>query len=277
MTPAAAVTVTRQTVSRLRSTLARSAARAHARAVVASASRACGAHVHARRSTRRFCSSPCRQAAYRAGRRPMLAPIAHQRRIRKREAALDPRPQMVSLEGSKVERVSFAEARAIIVRCEWLRSMPSGTRACYGLRTPSGELAGVAVFAANPGQKAAMCAAASIAKRRSASRAAPASIGRRRTQPASDLARRQACSSRSRLEDFCAYVEAMAGEIGTVYQAAGWLYLGVGVGRRGRSSHWRFFSRDEGRWHAERAIGKRRLKPADLRADPGWVAERTFD
>ena len=148
--PPAAVTVTAREAARRRSTQARSAMRAHARAEVASACRACGEHVHARRSTRRYCSSPCRQRAYRAGRRPMLVPVAHQRRIREREAARDPRPLMATLEGCTVERIPFAEAKAIIPRHEWLGSMPPGTRACYGLKTPDGELAGVAVFAAGP-------------------------------------------------------------------------------------------------------------------------------
>ena len=155
MTMDAAVTVTRHTASRLRSTLARSAARAYARAEVAAACRACGEHVNARRSTRRFCSRSCRQRAYRTGRRPMLAPIAHQRRIRDAEAAPDPRPQMATLEGSTVEQISYAEAKLVILRYEWLRLMPTVARACYGLKAPSGELVGVVVFACGPAPESA--------------------------------------------------------------------------------------------------------------------------
>ncbi len=143
----AAVTVTARTAARLRSTQARSAMRAHARAVVCHACQACGGSTNATRSTRRFCSSPCRQGAYRAGRRPIVAPIAHQRRIREREAAADPRPQMESLDGCTVVEVPFAEAKAIIVRHEYLGSMPPMVRGCYGLRAPSGELIGAVVFA----------------------------------------------------------------------------------------------------------------------------------
>jgi hypothetical protein len=146
----AAVSVTTQAAARVRSTQARSAMRAHARTKVASACRACGEHVHAQKSTRRYCASPCRQRAYRAGRRPLVAPVAHQRRIRDREAALDPRPVMASLEGCTVAQIPFADAKALITRYEWLGSMPTGPRACYGLRTPGGELAGVAVFAHGP-------------------------------------------------------------------------------------------------------------------------------
>jgi hypothetical protein len=88
----------------------------------------------------------------------MLAPIAHQRRIREREAANDPHPTMATLEGCTVEQIPFAEAKAIVSQYEWLRTMPTVTRACHGLRTPEGELAGVAVFAAGPApESGALC------------------------------------------------------------------------------------------------------------------------
>ena len=60
----------------------------------------------------------------------------------------------------------------------------------------------------------------------------------------------------------------MAGEIGTVYQAANWLYLGVGVGRSKGRGRWRFFNRREGRWRSERSLRKRRLELAELRSHP---------
>jgi hypothetical protein len=121
--------------------------------------RACGSRLAANRSTRRYCSGACKQAAWRAGRKHLLAPVAHQRRIRDVEAAREPRPRMESLAGAKVEQFTYAEAKAIVVRYEWLRSMPTGTRACYELRTASGELAGAVVFAAGPCPRAATYAA----------------------------------------------------------------------------------------------------------------------
>jgi hypothetical protein len=137
----AAASVTPQTAARTRFSLARSATRARARTVIASACRACGdGIVDVQRSTRRFCSGACRQRAYRAGRRPLLVPVAHQRRIRDIEAARDPRPVMTSLEGCAVEQIPHAEAKALITRYEWLGSMPIAPRVCCGLRTPSGEL-----------------------------------------------------------------------------------------------------------------------------------------
>ena len=149
---AAAVSVTGRTAARMRSTQARSTMRAHARIQVASACRACGEHVDARRSTRRFCSGACRQAAWRSE-RPLPRPVAHQRRIREREAARDPRPAdgySRRLHG----RAKFRSPRPrrSITRYEWLGSMPTGPRACYGLKdSRDGELASASwSFAARP-------------------------------------------------------------------------------------------------------------------------------
>ena len=132
--PAAAIIVTAQTTARLRSTQARAAMRAHARAEVASECRACGEPRRRAPIDPPLLLQPCRQLAYRAGRRPMLAPVAHQRRMRDREAALEPRPQMATLKGCTVEQITYAEAKALIIRYEWLRTMPTVTRACYGLQ-----------------------------------------------------------------------------------------------------------------------------------------------
>jgi hypothetical protein len=69
----------------------------------------------------------------------------------------------------------------------------------------------------------------------------------------------------------------LAGEIGAVYQACNWLYLGVAAGRTGGRGRLRFFSRREDRWRSERAIYKRRLKIADLRSHPDWIPDWAHD
>ena len=276
--PLAAGSVTGREAARRRSTRARAAMRAHARTVVASACRACGEHVHAQRSTRRYCSSPCRQRAYRADGRAILAPIAHQRRIREREAACDPRPVMASLDGCTVERVSFAEAKAIITRYEWLRSMPATPRACYGLKTPDGELAGVAVFASPPSPESRdLCGPEHRDLMISLARGA--CVHWAHPHAASFLIPK-ACKLAAKAfgwKVFSAYADPTAGEIGTVYQAANWLYLGSGTGRGDRRGRWRFFNQREGRWRSERTVYKRRLKLADLRSHPDWIADSTPD
>jgi hypothetical protein len=77
--------------------------------------------------------------------------VAHQCQIRDAEALRAPREVMTTLDGCMVERISYAAAKALILRNEWLGAMPSLTTASYGLLTPSGEIAGVAVFGPGPG------------------------------------------------------------------------------------------------------------------------------
>jgi hypothetical protein len=278
MSVLAAITVTPQTAARMRFTQARSAMRAHARTQVASACRACGERVEARRLTRRFCSNPCRQRAYRTCRRPILAPIAHQRRIRVREAERDPRPTMATLNGCMIEQISFAEAKTLVTRYEWLGSMPTVTRACYGLKTPEGELAGVVCFAAGPAPESGdLCGQEH--RDRVISLARGACVHWAHPHAASFLISRSCKLAHADFgwRIFHAYSDPRAGEIGTVYQACNWIYLDEGVGRSKGRGRLQFFNRREGRWRSERALRRRSLKLAELRSHPEWIADWTPD
>ena len=78
----------------------------------------------------------------------------HQRIIREEAALVDPRSPQPSLAGCVVEPVALAEAERVILRYEWLRSMPTNPRGAYGLRDPSGSLAGVVCFGVGGGSNA---------------------------------------------------------------------------------------------------------------------------
>jgi hypothetical protein len=278
MTAAAAVSVTGRIAARLRSTQARSAMRTHARTQVASACRACGEATNAQRSTRRYCAAPCRQRAYRSGRRPILAPIAHQRRIREQEAARDPRPPTATLDGCTVEQIPYAEAKALISRYEWLRTMPTGTRVCYGLKTSEGELAGVVCFAAGPAPESGdLCG--QDHRDRAICLARGACVHWAHSHAASFLISRACKLAHERFgwEIFYAYSDPRAGEIGTVYQACNWIYLGEGVGRCKSRGRLRFFDRRQGRWRSERSLRKRRMALGALRSHPDWIPDFTPD
>jgi hypothetical protein len=161
---------------------------------------------------------------------------------------------MATLEGCTVAEIPYAEAKAIITRYEWLGSMPPGARACYGLRTPSGELAGVAVFAPPPSPESRdICGPEH--RDLTITLARGACLHWAHPNAASYLISRACRLAHAEFgwKVFFAYADPMAGEIGAVYQACNWLYLGQGPGRTSKG-RWRFFSRREGRWHAERAI-----------------------
>jgi hypothetical protein len=77
---------------------------------------------------------------------------------------------------------------------------------------------------------------------------------------------------------FFAYSDRMAGEIGTVYQACNWRYVGVGAGRgNGTTARWRFFNKAEERWYSARMLGAHGLSAAQVRASPTWFAEKQPD
>jgi hypothetical protein len=254
----------------------RDAMRARARGEVAAACGGCGAEIVAQRSTKRYCGATCRQRAYRAE-RPLTRPVAHQRRIREREAARDPRPIMTTLEGCTVAPISFAAAKALITRYEWLGTMPTGPRAAYGLKDAAGGLIGVAVFDRGPAPESgdicgrdnrdkAICLARGACVHWAHPHAASFLIAR-----ACKLARQQFGWA-----VFYAYSDPQAGELGTIYQAANGLYLGAGTGRNEGRGRPRFFNRREGRWVSERVLRKRGLKPADLGRDH-WIIDATRD
>ena len=186
---------------------------------------------------------------------------------------------MATLDGCMVERVPFAEAKALIVRHEWLRSMPTGTLACYGLKTDLGDFVGVVAFARGPAPEShdlcgpehrhlAVCLARGACVHWAHPHAASFLISR-----ACKLAHRN-----HGWKIFFAYADPRAGEIGAVYQACNWLYLGVGVGRRPCAGRWRFFSRREGRWRSTeraRAAGRPCRSAGTSRLDRRMDARQT--
>jgi hypothetical protein len=151
------------------------------------------------------------------------------------EAKRDPRPVMTTLDGCKVERISYAEAKPFILRYEWLKTMPALTTACYGLRDPSGQLVSAVCFGPGPGTASGnLCGpdwrdrAIALLRGACAHWAHP--------HAASHLIAR-ACklaAGEFGWRIFFAYADPAAGEVGTIYQACNWLYLGTGVGRNRR-------------------------------------------
>jgi hypothetical protein len=243
--------------------------------------RHCGSRREALRSTRWFCSADCRRAAHRArieaSKRHVA--VAHQRRIREAEAKREPRSAMATLEACAVERVCVDDAKAIILRYEWLGTMPVIVRAAYGLRTPSGELAGAVVFGDGPGTASDDLCGAEW-RNRAVCLQRGACVHWAHPHAASFLISR-AC--RRAHDDFgwvvfYAYSDRMAGEVGVVYQSCNWRYVGVGVGRgNGATSRWRFFNKAEGRWYSTRMLRAYGFDTARVRASPNWISEKQPD
>jgi hypothetical protein len=88
---------------------------------------------------------------------------------------------------------------------------------------------------------------------------------------------------------FYAYSDQQAGEVGTVYQARNWLYLGQGVGRKIKTRNmWRYLPTAErystrqlrgrlaaGKWPFNRMRNAKDISA--LRKNPNWIVEATPD
>jgi hypothetical protein len=209
--------------------------------------------------------------------RPFWPVVAHQRLIREAEAIRDPCPVMATLDGCTVARIGVAEARPMIARYEWLGTMPRAPVAFYGLRTPIGELAGVVAFGYGGGnasadlcgtewRQQAICLQRGACTHWAHPHAASFLIARACRLAAKDFG----------WLIFFAYADPKAGERGVIYQACNWRHVGSSTGR-GAKRRWRFYSKREERWFAEKALTQRKIDMRALRSNPDWLAEKQPD
>ena len=204
--------------------------------------------------------------------------IAHQRAIRDREAQRDPRPT-VPLDGCTVESVSRAEATEIILRYEWLGTVPNNAQAFYGLRSPDGDLLGVSIFGPTPGTASRDVCGKANAKitigllRGACVHYAHPHAGSFLTARACQLA-----ASDHGWRIFVAYQDTRAGEVGTIYQACNWLYIGA-TGRGGSGYRTRYKAPDGEWWTSRRfrALCKREAQAWQHYAALGWTKGREPD
>jgi hypothetical protein len=167
----------------------------------------------------------------------------YQRHIRELYAETQPRQETIAnLDTAVVEQISNEEAKTIILKFEWLRTMGSGTIVCYGLKRAS-ELLGVACFGRVGQHVGWICGLTSDARKTFAIKTAylmrGACVPYAPKNAASFLIRHSCFLARKDFgwQIFFAYSDHDAGEIGTVYQAANWLYLGTGLGQAAGHYH----------------------------------------
>lgn len=197
--------------------------------------------------------------------------ICYQREIREHEAAMDSRAPDTVLD-YVITEIDAAEADNFIMRYEWLQTV-GHPKARYGARNARGELAAVALFGL-PAQTTAgdhLCGPEFGQFAIALERGACAHWAHPHT--ASWFIPR-VCSQAARDHGwriFFAYGDPEAGEIGTIYQAANWLYIGQTPDRlrggkpRPRES-FRKFDWPEGKWISDRAFFSHRgLTMTDVR------------
>jgi hypothetical protein len=179
----------------------------------------------AARADMRFCSPRCRQRAYR-GRKAAAPPAkAHQRVIRERLAAADISQRTADIGTAQVRAISTKQAAAIISKYEWLGTMPPGIRHCYGIFFAS-ELGGAVAFGVEYGENLGIWnrygyTGKIIALLRGAC------VHWAHPHSASKLIRRSMDLLPGRYKVVTATVDGTLGELGTIYQACNFAYVGI--------------------------------------------------
>lgn len=156
--------------------------------------------------------------------------IAHQRLIREAQRAQDDtHPVPKDFSNAEVREISYAEAKTIIHKYEYLGTMGT-TRRCFGLFF-DGELAGVECFGATAGTGVPYLCGTKHADR-VMTLCRGACVHWAHEHSASYLIPR-ACKllAAEGKNIFVAYSDVDAGEIGTVYQACNWFYCGMTADR----------------------------------------------
>ena len=202
-------------------------------------------------------------------------PLSHQKKIRDTEARAEPRPPDKSLDYI-VEAIEAEEAREFILRYESLGTIGRPI-ARYGARDWTGELAAVALFGKTGGNEARnMCGPDYIESAICLERGACAHWAHPHTASWFIPRACRMASANHGWRIFYAYSDPAAGEIGTVYQAAGWLYLGQGVGH-GKArprEYFRHLVDTDDKWITDKALRVGRgISIADALAQ-GWERER---
>jgi hypothetical protein len=171
-----------------------------------------------------------------------------QRHIREVLAEHDPRPALLNLTNAAVTQINNRLAARIILRFEWLGTMPQAAAFSYGLwpsfayhHKPE-DLLGAVVFTKGGNTRA----LASIAPYGNAMILARGACVMRAGRNAASFLISRACKLAARdhgITHFLAYSDPEAGERGTIYKALNWQYLGETTGgRKGR--HLGFVSPD---------------------------------
>jgi hypothetical protein len=193
--------------------------------------------------------------------------VCFQRQIRDRMIVTEPMTPLRSLVGARVEEITTHEARPIIERYEWLGTMGRSAHCC-GLFL-DGILLGVACFGWPAGiESRDICGRdrrhLAIALERGACvHWAPPNAASFLISHACRLIARQ-----YGYRIFYAYSDEDAGEMGTVYQACNWIYIGRGVGRTpGRLRE--YYVTPEGKVVSCRTLRHRGLRKAEALA-MGW-------
>jgi hypothetical protein len=173
-----------------------------------------------------YCSPRCRQRSYREREAEATKPRkAHQRLVKERLAADAPQGAPLDIGRAQVRPISLTEAKALIEPYEWLGTMPAVSRYAFGILF-DGRLGGAVVYGDEYGENLGVWDRYGYRGRIIAlQRGACAHWAH--PHSASKLIRRSMRLLPDRYKAVTATVDGAAGEVGIIYQACGFDYVGT--------------------------------------------------
>ena len=204
----------------------------------------------------------------------------HQRKIREEVTLFDPRPIPKSLHGFEIIQITKEQAEPIILKYEWLGTINRFPVAYYGLFSPFGEIHGVACFGRGNGTNAGKITTSEISRPIALERGACVHYSH---PHAPSFLVSGACRAMYRdhgYNTFYAYSDPDAGEVGTIYQACNWFYLGQSPGRT-TNYRWGYRHKETGVVESSRNMRSKRammkIKTLDLFDQDQWEKVKQMD
>jgi len=163
-----------------------------------------------------------------------MPPVAWQRLVRERRRAEDSDADLfgrwwesidLDIARTTIREVDYATAKSVIVNYEWLGNMPAGVLHCYGLYF-DGHCGGVVVYANETAENLGVYDAYGYSGK-IIRVARGACVHWAHPHSATRLIRGSMRMLPAKYEVVTASVDRRAGEIGTIYQACGFHYVGV--------------------------------------------------
>lgn len=191
----------------------------------------------------------------------------YQKIIKERKALENPKKQHPSLDNYHVKEINRVQAKSIILEYEWLGTMGMGI-AHYGLFNKQNLIGAVSFGLPSSPESRNICGLNLTDKAICLERGACVHWVHKHA-PSFFISRAVSHASKKYdWEIFYAYADEDAGEIGTIYQACNWYYLGQGVGRRkGRKRE--YYKNPDGKVISSRSLRKKGLKKSQI-LKKGW-------
>lgn len=182
--------------------------------------------------------------------------ICHQRVIREELMEREPRSAPDSLSGFYIKEITKQEAEPIIYTYEWLGTMPLITAFCYGLFSPDDDLHGVACFGRGMGTNAANITTSDLSNPICLERGACVHYAHRHAPSFLVAGACRMAYEEKGHNVFFAYSDPEAREVGTIYQACNWTYLGILPGRITKY-RWKYENTQTGECISDRTMRRR--------------------